>query len=215
MLAREPHYMIDIETTGVNQETDDILEIAMVRIEFGGDYWHRTGDQFSMRLHSKRQPESDFAKKHMKDLYAACNALPETENLEKAADVVRQFIHNGPWGTHMEPKFFMGWNASNFDMPFMFKKGLLTPSFYAEGYDGKEKLYGDAHYRIYEQTGSVQVLCDITGLDRKSIEVVAMDLNPTSIELPKGKEHDALYDCYKQIIMQNGLIKIARMGIRR
>lgn len=215
-MEREKHYMIDIETTGVNQETDDILEVALVEIEMREGYWHRTGRELSRVLHNKRQPESDFAKKHMSKLYALCNEVPEWNNLENTADAVRAFIHDGYYGTHMTPKFFIGWNASNFDMPFMFKKGLLTPSFYDKNPEtGKEQLYGDAHYRIYEQTGSVQALSDITGLDRKTLEVLAADLNPTSLKLPKGKEHDALYDCYKQIIMQNGLIKIGRMGISR
>lgn len=215
-MKREKHYMIDIETTGVDQKTDDILEIGMVEIEMKDKYWHSTGRHFRMVLHSKRQPESEFAKKHMKALYKICNETPESANLELAADLVRTFVHDGMYGSHMEPKFFMGWNASNFDMPFMISKGLLTPSFYEKDPEtGKEKLYGDAHYRIYEQTGSVQVLSDMTGLDRKTLEVLANDLNPTGIELPEGKSHDALYDCYKQIIMQNGLIKIGRMGIAR
>ncbi len=221
-MKREKHFMIDIETTGVNQETDEILEIGIVEIEnvsmTNGAYWYLTGRQFHKVLHSNRQPESEFAKKHMTALYELCNDTPESENYEKARREIFQFIHPNDWNDefkeHSEPKLFMGWNASNFDMPFMFNKGLLRPSYYTQ-VNGKETLCGDVHYRIYEQTGSVQLLSDVTGLDRKTIEVLAMDLNPTNIKLPEGKEHDALYDCYKQIIMQNGLIKIGRMNIRR
>lgn len=223
-MKREKHYMIDIETTGVNQESDDILQVAMVEIEHAralgsdGSYWHPTGRYYNSFIHNPRQPESDFAKKHMKEIYQRCNEIPPLINLELVAKEVRFFVHENNYfgGTHMRPKFFMGWNASNFDMPFMFKKGLLTPSFYdKDPKTGEEELYGDAHYRIYEQTGSVQVLSDMTGLDRKTLETLAMGLNPTGLSLPTGKEHDALYDCYKQIIMQNGLIKIGRMGIQK
>ena len=34
--------------------------------------------------------------------------------------------------------------------------------------------------------------------------------NPTSLKLPEGKSHDALYDCFKQIVSLNGQIKMAR-----
>lgn len=217
MKTRENHFMVDIETTGVDQKTDDILQVGAIELEqVSNGFWHPTGKIFDWTLHNKRQPESDFAKKHMKELYLKCNEVGEQFNLEFIADKFREFIHGGYYGTHMEPKFFMGWNASNFDMPFLFNKGILTPSFYDKNPDtGKEQLYGDAHYRIYEQTGSVQFVADLTGLDRKTIEALAMDLNPTHIKLPKGKEHDALYDCYKQTIMQNGLIQIARSHINK
>jgi DNA polymerase III epsilon subunit-like protein len=237
-MKREKHYMIDIETTGVDREKDDILEIGIVEIAMRGPmdnrYWHPTGRVFHTYVHTDRQPESEFAKKHQKELYEICRNTAKKSHLALAYEV-RAFVHNVkaepprdyPYNPEEytdtvedvndgldNPKFFIGWNASNFDMPFMFDKGLLVPSYY-ETVDGKDKLMGDAHYRIYEQTGSVQVLSDMTGLDRKTLEVLAHDLNPTNIELPDGKSHDAIYDCYKQIIMQNGLIKIGRMGIRK
>lgn len=215
-MLREPHYMIDIETTGVDQRKDSILEIALVEISFNDGYWHTTGRKFHKILNYTGHPESEFAKKHMKGLYKKCN---ETPWIDKAviAEELQEFVHNNAKTTNeVKPRFFMGWNASNFDMPFMFSHGLLTPSYYAINQETKkEELRGDAHYRIYEQTGSVQILSDMTGLDRKTIEALAMDLNPTGLSLPEGKSHDALYDCYKQIIMQNGLIKIGRMGIRK
>lgn len=222
-MKREKHYMIDIETTGVDQKTDDILEIGIVEIETGftvaanGTFWHPTGRVFHEVLYSDRKPESEFAKKHMKALYDRCNNTPGKHFLQLANEI-RCFVHNLPSidleNIDLEPKYFMGWNASNFDMPFMFLKGLLIPSYYQQ-VNGKDKLLGDAHYRVYEQTGSVQLIADMTGLDRKTIEALAMDLNPTGLKLPDGKEHDAIYDCYKQIIMQNGLIKIGRMNIQK
>jgi hypothetical protein len=208
----EKHFMIDIETTGVDQETDDILQVALVEIEYKYPYWHLTGRSYQSLIHSKRQPESDFAKKHMADLYKACNEAPEELNLNFVSEEIYRFIHLGD--KTMSPKFFMGWNASNFDMPFMFKRGLLTPSFYKR-VDGKEVLMGDAHYRIYEQTGALNIIQNITGLKNDTIKKLAEDLNPTKIVLPKGKSHDALYDCYWQIIMMNGLIEIGRKGILR
>ncbi len=218
MKERENHFMVDIETTGVERGKDKILQVGLVEIKFDGAFWIPTGREFERTLHYAGQPENEFAKKHMTALYKKCNETPTSETAEKIGKELRQFIH--PFGCEygpdfVEPKFFIGWNASNFDMPFLFDAGMLTPSYYKAVEGGKERLCGDAHYRIYEQTGSVQAICDITGLDRKTIETLAMDLNPTGTQLPKGKEHDALYDCYKQIIMQNGLIKIGRMNIRK
>lgn len=224
MKSRENLFMVDIETTGVNRDSDKLLQVGMVEIEFDGAYWipvpSRTLD---ITLHYPGQPANEFAKKHMSALYKKCNETGTEFNVELLGRLVRDFIHrdendmrNPALDGTVTPKLFMGWNASNFDLPFLFDNKVLTPSYYeADPVTGKETLRGDAHYRIYEQTGSVQVICDATGLDRKTIETLAMDLNPTQLKLPEGKEHDALYDCYKQIIMQNGLIKISRMGIRK
>lgn len=218
-MRTETLFMIDIETTGVNRETDDILQVGCLMLDQGEDgYFNPRSEVFEFTLHTNRQPENAFAKKHMSELYKKCNETPEDKNLNTLSLALRTFIHGDlsvavSW-PHHTPKLFIGWNASNFDLPFLFDHKVLTPSYYVPKGD-KEELAGDAHYRIYEQTGSVQLISDMTGLDRKTIEVLAMDLNPTNIKLPKGKEHDALYDCYKQTIMQNGLIKIGRMGIAR
>lgn len=221
-MKRDTHYMIDIETTGTT-ESDDILEIGMVEIVLHpdvGNYWLPTGRQYHTYIGTTRQPESQFAKQHQKELYAKCNSI--ITDIELIKREITEFVHpevrpgNPDSDGLIRPKFFMGWNASNFDIPFMFRDRLLTPSYYVVNPEtNKEEMFGDVHYRIYEQTGSVQLLADMTGLDRKTIEVLAMDLNPTNIKLPEGKAHDALYDCYKQIIMQNGLIRIGRMGIRK
>lgn len=209
----EKHYMIDIETTGICKTRDDILEIALVELEYKYPYWMMTGREYHRVLHSKRQPETVFAQKHMTDLYKICNETDEKYDYEFVAKEIKDFIYIN--GKESGPKFFMGWNASNFDIPFMFAKDILIPSFYEKVSEGKEKLRGDVHYRIYEQTGSLNVVSNLTGLTRKTVKALAEDLNPTNIKLPKGKSHDALYDCYWQTIMMNGLIEIGRKGIQK
>lgn len=218
------HFMIDIETTGTDRQKDSILQIALVEIEFKYPYWYLTGRDLMRTVHYSGQPESEFAKKHMAELYSTCNhAHPVLNSLEQAGIAVRNFIHtdfldNDPRAFIHEakPRYFMGWNASGFDLPFMFDKGLLRPSFYVTNPDtGKEEMFGDVHYRIYEQTGFLQGMSNMTGMTRDTLQRLAQELNPTNIVLPKGKSHDALYDCYKQIIMQNGLIAIGRMGVQK
>jgi len=218
------HFMIDIETTGVNKETDDVLEIGIVPIELDSDgYWTPlwTGDKHNCNsfqelhlvLYSEREPKNAFAKEHMSELYKKCNEVSSANNYEWASLCIKQFIHVNEPGLYGEPQFFMGWNASNFDCEFLIQKGILEPSRYVE-INGKEVLQGDVHYRIYEQTGAVNLMLNATGFSKKTIFALGADLLPNNIgvELPKGKKHDALYDCYNQINMMNGLIALAKRG---
>lgn len=217
---REKHFMIDIEATGVDKDKDQILEVGIVEIQqvelSHGRFWVPTDRQYHKILHYAGQPETPFAKQHMKELYKQCNEAPVSSNYSQMADELQLFIHPelDDLDKYATPKLFMGWNASNFDLEFMFRKKVLTPSYYAT-VDGKEEIRGDVHYRVYEQTGSLQLICDITGLSRKTVEALALELNPTELKLPKGKEHTAIYDCYRQIILQNGLIALGMSGFRK
>ena len=213
-MKKNRHYMVDIETTGVKEE-DSILEIGMVEIgQNVYDFWVPTGRELREVLHYPGDPQTVFAKENMALLYKECNLQPIHKDYAYASTQVREFIHPEGEAVSNGPKKFMGWNASNFDMEFLFKKGILTRSFYDE-VDGEEVLKGDAHYRVYEQTGALQVCSDVTGFDRKTILSIAKDLNPTGLQLPTGKLHDALYDCYNQIIMMNGIIDILKKGWKK
>ena len=204
--------MIDIETTGVNREKDSILEVALVEIEMVDKYWRPTWREFHMTLHYAGSPENEFAKKHMSELYKKCNETDKRENYSSLRHDLQKYIHAD--GEINTPKFFMGWNASNFDLPFIFEKKILNPSHYDQ-VNGKEELRGDVHYRIYEQTGALNLLVNMTGLSRSLVQDLAEELNPVPLKLPKGKQHDALVDCYSQINMMNGLIEIGRRGIMK
>ena len=210
------HFMIDIETTGTNKKTDDVLEIGIVPIQLNDDgFWEPFFKELHLILYSKRQPENVFAKEHMSDLYKKCNEVSPANNYYWASRLIRQFIHNTMLQPN-EPKFFMGWNASNFDVEFLIQKEILKPSTYVKVGD-KEVLQGDAHYRIYEQTGALNLMLNATGFSKKTIFALGEDLIPEDIkvELPEGKKHDALYDCFNQINMMNGLIALAKRGWER
>jgi len=195
--------MIDIETTGIDKKLDDILEIALVEIKLT-DYWRPTGKVFHEILHSKKQPQNHFAKEHMRALYARCNKVHESKDYSWCALELSRFLHTDKLAGF--PAFIMGWNASIFDVPFMFEKGIASPSFYTD----ENELRGDFHYRVYEQTGSLNLICNILGLKRDVVQDIASVVNPGEIELPSGKSHDALYDCYSQIKLMNGLIWLGR-----
>lgn len=233
----ENHYMVDIETSGTDFEKDDILELASIELEYKYPFWYPVKDfrgvrEFHCVLHyPSYKPLNDFAKKTFPKLIEECNQAPESHNYDHLRYQFRKFLHevktpnpsvDYPGSFSMElpdnlrdikPKLFMGLNASVFDMPFIIKKVILTPCYYEKVGD-KEQLVGDIHYRNYEQMGAINYVCNMTGLGRRAIEEIALDLNPTKIDLPKGGLHRAHYDCYRQLVLMNGLIELGRRGWR-
>lgn len=203
----EKHFMIDIETTGVDPKKDDLLQIGLLEATFGTDgFWH-PGRKLELLQHTDRKPESEFAKEHMAELYEVCNRAP----LWKPEDLrwmILKFFKD--CGAEPPMVFLMGWNASGFDIPFLISKGILVPSNY-EQVDGKEVMRGDFHYRVYELAGAIALICDAKSLERKKV-ISEAEAFSDKIQLPHGKEHDAVFDCFKQLKILNGLIALARRG---
>lgn len=214
-------FMIDIESTGVDQDNDDIIEIGIVQMMKGQDgfyfpererhppqtrEYHKFHDfDFHTFVHTGKEPQSKFAKEHMVDVYKKANATP-AESTESIHGRVKEWLlSKGSEGA--KNTYFCGWNASTFDLSFMVKKGYLQPS----GYDKDDNLIGDFHYRPYEISGAIELACDVLGYSREVVLGMAKETKKKpEIELPEGKDHDALYDCYTQIDMLNGLIAITR-----
>lgn len=201
----EKHIMLDIESTGIDPDKEDLLQIGALEVEFKGGFW-LPGRSHEMTMHSGAQPTSSFAKEHMVDLYRRCNAIPPCSS-EFARDALLLFIQD--CGVTPPDVYFMGWNASNFDIPFLVHKGILRPSSYVPGPDGKDVRVGDFHYRVYEIGGSVSLAQNVLGFsDRTALLDAAKAAYPMA--LPEGKQHDALYDCYSQLQLLNGLITLCR-----
>jgi len=196
-------FMIDIETTGVNRETDDIIEIAiveMVPIDEMRPKVYRAGEQYHRVLHTDKRPEGKFAIENMSELYDKANLVNERLTPEEIREEINKFLYSCG-GEGAKNTQLVGFNAGIFDVQFMFDKGYLIPS----GYDEENNLTGDVHYRIYDMTGVIEGLSDSYGLPRKVIQGMAKHSTPYKLPLPEGKDHDALYDCYKQINLLNGL----------
>lgn len=203
----EKHFMIDIEATGIDPAKEALLSIGILECEFENRFWQpKRSKEWIVRC--ERQPESEFAKEHMTALYAKCNAAPQltTERLRwEVLDFIRGCGTTGPDDT-----YFMGWNASNFDIPFLVAKGVLVPSSYELGPDGKDRMVGDFHYRIYEMGGALSLTQNARCTwDRKTITEMAKELQPR-FPMPPGKQHDALFDCYHQLHLLNGLLELVR-----
>lgn len=202
----EKHFMIDIESTGVNPETDDLLQIGVLECTFDGKFWV-PGRTLEIIQHTDRKPESSFAKEHMAELYEVCNRAPKWEP-ENIRWMLLKFFRD--CGAEPPDVYFMGWNASNFDIPFLIHKKCLQPSYYEIGPDGKDLRKGDFHYRIYELGGAIALISNVYP------KVLRQDLikDAKSRDIGQypadGKAHDAIFDCYSQLRILNGLIILAK-----
>lgn len=201
--------MVDIEATGIDWHKEDLLQLAVLEVDY--DFksgWWVPGKYFQTLQFTNRQPTSEFAKEHLAALYQLCNhtqpILPETLR----SQLLNFFRSCGTKG--VEDTFLMGWNASNFDIPFLVHKGVLVPSSYVTGPDGKDRQEGDFHYRIYEIGGAIQFAIDVTGggIQREELLKLAREGGSQyrkEAHVPQ-KDHDALFDCYDQLDLVNGLI---------
>lgn len=204
----EKHFMIDIETTGIDPIKEDLLQIGVLEVDYdeAAGFW-TPGRSFELIQHTNRKPESEFAKKHMAALYERCNVAAITW----PSDVRGRLLHFfRECGANTPDVYLMGWNASNFDVPFLVHKNCLRPSEYETDAEGKDVRVGDFHYRIYEIGGAVSLAQNALGYsDRNALTEDALAAYP-EIEMPEGKEHDAIYDCYRQLRLLNGLIRMTR-----
>lgn len=205
-------FMIDIESTGVDVKNDEILQIALLELNLKEDgFWHPNRSYQTM-LHYGGAPTSEFARKHMTALYDKANNTPWRSGYDINLDIIK-FVAQclGKGMTELSPLdvTMCGANASGFDLPFLENKGILTKMRYITTAAGKDVAFGDYSYRVYELTGAIEVLSDVTqASDRKAMSNAAAD--SYALPLPEGKEHEALYDCYKQTKLLNGIIKTLR-----
>ncbi len=208
----KPHFMIDIETTGLEPESDEIMQVAIVVVwkDHHTGFWNPGGDpdqscpsssQFKLyqRIKHTTYPHDEFAKEHMVAMYDKCRALtneiPPTEVREK---ILTFFRYAG--AEHPAP--LMGWNPGILDIPFLVAHKYL--------FKGDNAYQGDFHHRLYDIRSACKFQADLTGIDEKVMREVAYAAYP-ELETPLGVgKHDALYDCYRQIRILNGLIRLAK-----
>jgi hypothetical protein len=202
---REKHFVLDIEAVNTDKKRDDILQIALLEADFIDGFW-KPGKFYNRFLHTSCQPESQFAKENMVELFKLCNSVaPNT------AEEIRQEMLAFFKECKVRPPYvyFMGWNATMMDIPFLEEQQYLRP-FYRETVNGVDIPTGDYHYRVYEQSGSISLAMCVLGMEnRNELVNLAFESYP-EIEMPPGKPHDALYDCYQQLRIENGLIRLVR-----
>ena len=192
-------FMLDIEASGVDPKIDEVLQIAIVEMNFSSLGTWDIGREFNFYQHTDKEPASDFAKKHLAEIYKICREKPYVKPEEVRQSILKFFSDCGA----ISPNIFLcGWNAGIFDLPFLSYHGYLCPAGYQEG-----KLQGDCHYRIYELSGALHFFANVRGTNELNPFInEALKKNP----LPKGARHDALYDCKRQIHILNGLLLLER-----
>lgn len=190
--------MIDIETTGVDPRKEEVLQIALIEMNFLGGFWEK-GKTFNFFQHTDRKPTSKFALDHMKEIYDKCSKSPKVP----AADVRQKMLaFFSECGSDAPNIFFAGWNAGIFDVPFLEHHGYLVPAKYEN-----DKLVGDCHYRIYEISGALNLVANVKG--NNEINTILREAQKMSPKL-EGSRHDALFDCERQMHIMNALIKMLR-----
>lgn len=191
-------FMIDIETSGVDPQKDEVLQIAIMEMNFHDGYWAK-GKTFNFFQHTDLKPTTKFTIEHMKEIFDRCNAAP----LVPAAEVRKQILaFCKECGADAPNIFFCGWNAGIFDIPFLQHHGYL----FAAKYEN-DQLVGDCHYRIYEISGALQLVANVRG--NNEINTVLKEAQRMGPKL-EGNRHEALYDCERQMHILNALIKMLR-----
>lgn len=204
----EKHFMLDIETTGIDPAKEDLLQIGILECDFTKEGYWQPGRSFELLQGSGRQPENEFAKKFMAPLYKRCNQAPYQIPADIRYQIKKFFNECGAIAPNV---YLMGWNASNFDIPFLCHHGILKPNYYETSYDGKDIMRGDFHYRVYEIGGSVSLAQNVMQKQDRKLFLEEVQSLPQRFALPAQREqHDALFDCYKQLHLLNGLILAMR-----
>ncbi len=191
-------FMIDIETTGIDPLKEVVLQIALMEMNFIGGFWEK-GKTFNFFQHTPQKPTTKFAIEHMKEIYDRCNKAPFVEPAEVRKRIVEFCVE---CGSNPPNIFFAGWNAGIFDIPFLAHHGYIVPAKYEN-----DKLEGDAHYRIYEISGALNLVANVKG--NNEINAVLKEAQKMSPKL-EGNRHDALFDCERQMHILNALIKMLR-----
>lgn len=191
-------FMLDIETTGIDPACEEILQIAVIEMNFIGGLWEK-GKTFNFFQNTKRTPDTKFAQEHMKEIYDKCQKSPAVPATEVRKKLMAFFEECGAKAPNI---FLCGWNAGIFDVPFMATHGYLSPAKYVN-----DQLLGDCHYRIYEISGALNLVANVRG--NNEINLVLKEAQKKSPKL-EGNRHDALFDCERQMHILNALIQMVR-----
>lgn len=199
--------MTDLETTGVDPEVTEILEMASVAINFDG-LKMKPIDHFHEYIFTKTKPniKDEFVMKYQQGLYKKCNELNPALNLENAQNKFKAFVNKHYPNQNLTdinslPQF-TGQNFSAFDAHYLVKNNFLK-----KGYkDENGKMYSHYNYRSLELQSFSIAFSTMLGFKSSTEFIKYIASLDTETVLPEGSAHTALYDCYNQIKFYNGMM---------
>lgn len=180
-----PEYliMIDAEMTGVIPERDHLLQLAMLKLKLNGMQYEIEGDPLVQYFPFDGQPENDFQKKYLKDIFKKCNDSVLSE--EEARSQIESFLGS------LKGKVQPTGDCVPCDMAFLFARGVIDR---ADIQDDKQ-VPGTFHFEYFELNPLKAFARQRMG---KKFEVEGLDKNI----------HDALVDCQNQTKELNTYLKI-------
>lgn len=176
--------MLDCEMTGLNVATDDVIQIAALKLERDGVQYRATGTPFNMFLHTDLQPESEFARTHMVDIYKKANA--STMGYAEARIALKEWL--GDWWSIVSP----AGDCVPTDVMFLAQKGVISLSHYV----GDVPVPGTFHYEYF----------DMNAIKAIARTRVTYKFDKELKRLPG--DHDALIDCYNQLTEMNAFLDV-------
>lgn len=207
----KPIFMIDIETTSVDIFEAEVLQVGILALEPAGDIW-RPRATLEISGLTDLKPCRPFDSLHLAHLYTTANnhaaGLSDEQLLEQIAERRRSILgFLKDWGARDGDARFIGHRAGQFDLPILHNNGYLV----APGYttlEGREVKTGDHDYRTIEIAGALDLVAYARGWRHDATKAAAMALCP-EVDLPNDRrEHDAIYDCFAQTKLWNGLLRL-------
>lgn len=200
-------FMLDIETTGVDKEKDDIIEIGIVhakRMEFGQFFIPQR--MYCRTLPTDKEP-SEWAKGYPGQvaLFKQCQEqfLRGERNDAPALSFLREELQEFFKLSGVKSPMLSGLNIVGFDIAFLKRDGILKD--------------GDHNYRSWCLTPLIETICHVNGVDsqiskeRDKVTAYLESVTPVEIFIPGSEsgEHTALYDCQKELRVLNSMIAMA------
>lgn len=195
-------FMLDIEATGI-EYGEDLLQIYILELDWVDNYW-QPNRSFEFYQFTAKLPESNFAKAHLRDIYRVCHDSSWVAP-QKVRENILKFFKD--CGADRFPTL-CGWCVASWDIPFLVAKDYLQMS----AYDKENNHTGDYNYLVDDTEGAIQHIAESYAVSREKIiersRIIGRHI--TNITLPDSHSHNAMFDCYEQTILKNGLLAFQR-----
>jgi hypothetical protein len=110
--------MIDLEMSGVIPDRDDILQIAMLRLELKDNQYLVSGKPLEIFVHSDKKPSNDFHREFLTEIFAKSNAS------DIDAPKAKQMVID--WLGDLVGKAVPVGDAIQCDLAFLYAKGIIV-----------------------------------------------------------------------------------------